>query len=584
MTLPKFLKIVDNDVAEMSRDMLIAFIHKIAKELSVYERDKFLDAIHAVKVGEKSNETDKFYSEIEKAKSLLSDINEEKRCLEVDYSVDYRAEYGDYWYEDEENDEHFLDPERLLPDIKHSIALLHKCIDMERYKEGKELAEILSTLVVYASDEDNAWDDFSFGIGDLCDRDLLDLPFRMIVLDSLFLTYMGSDSDSRAEALFRIMKNYDCFDVKLVDIMTQSENCVLPGLEEFLSDWFEYLASQPSFRVESLLQEAQWMVKDERLLFEMASKFADMHPQIYRQLLESGLERDEDEKMLKIGTEALKKIPVTYIIRSEIALLTAEYARRLDRVADMEYCWIEAFRSDTSVVNYMRLRFDLEDWNQHKDQVKQIYQDEFKREKAEKIRGIDVCMQSENYLSRNSYYTILFFEMEFENVIQNAMNVTEALGWSTTFMKEGLALFLLLLYTGDDLPLGIESMLSWTASSCTSKVNNITEIVLSQHHDAKELFWTRFNRWKKEVSISERICNKWLQWIGSLLEKRIKVIMEEQHRVYYRECAEFIAAYGEVKESRGEENARVLLMEKYKNKYHRFRNFRKELRDLGLKC
>lgn len=57
--------------------------------------------------------------------------------------------------------------------------------------------------------------------------------------------------------------------------------------------------------------------------------------------------------------------------------------------------------------------------------------------------------------------------------------------------------------------------------------------------------------------------------IDSLIEKRTKAIMEAQHRAYYEECADFIAAYGEVKESRGEENARTLIMEKYKNKYPR---------------
>lgn len=39
------------------------------------------------------------------------------------------------------------------------------------------------------------------------------------------------------------------------------------------------------------------------------------------------------------------------------------------------------------------------------------------------------------------------------------MNEEKPLGWSATFMKQGLALFLLLLYRGKDLQAGMRSML-----------------------------------------------------------------------------------------------------------------------------
>lgn len=108
--------------------------------------------------------------------------------------------------------------------------------------------------------------------------------------------------------------------------------------------------------------------------------------------------------MLSIGLEALDKIPVTYIIRSEIALLTAEYAVKMNESATAEFCWIEAFRSDTSVVNYLRIRFMARDWKQYNKQVKQIYSEVYEKTKIEsKANTISyyVNTQRENSLNRN---------------------------------------------------------------------------------------------------------------------------------------------------------------------------------------
>ena len=99
----------------------------------------------------------------------------------------------------------------------------------------------------------------------------------------------------------------------------------------------------------------------------LGKEYVDQHPQLYKQILEDGIEKEDNERLYRIGLEAMKKIPENKLIRSEIAFLTSEYAYRSNQRSVVEYCWLEAFRSDTSVMNYMRLRFRAESWKSRWD-------------------------------------------------------------------------------------------------------------------------------------------------------------------------------------------------------------------------
>ena len=178
-----------------------------------------------------------------------------------------------------------------------------------------------------------------------------------------------------------MMGNYDCYDISLEEIM-QTGKQELPGFQEFLLSWITYLGNQTGRGARVLLQEAQAMLGEEEQVLEIARKFVNQHPELYKQLLQKGLEGEKWDKMLQIGVEALDKIPVTYILRSEIALLTAEFAKKLNDSTTAEFCWLEAFRSDTSVSNYMRIRFIAKDWNRYSKEIKQIYSEAYKKTKG----------------------------------------------------------------------------------------------------------------------------------------------------------------------------------------------------------
>ena len=70
------------------------------------------------------------------------------------------------------------------------------------------------------------------------------------------------------------------------------------------------------------------------------------------------------------------------------------------------------------------------------------------------------------------------------------------------------------------------------------------------------------------------------EWISL----RVEAIMTANRRNYYGECAAFVAALGEVLESRGKKGAKNALMEEFRMEYNRRRAFHDELRRYGMRC
>lgn len=589
MNLLAFLKKVDTAADRLSKEQLAAFVHETARTLPESGRDDFLallsDFEHADKAPESGEVRDDGFSElvsdIERICGKLTEIEDGERCLDSEYNEEW-----DEWYNSDVEEILFSDPEHLLGDVNEAGELVHRAVDMEAYQEGCRLAEQLSTLEVFATGDYDDYDGAPLGINDLYDHGLLDGSFEKLAAECLFLAYMGSDLPERAEKMFDMMQNLRCGKVGLETVL-QTGNHDLPQFQEFLPLWIDYLGQRNSFGVKERLEEAQSMIADEEQLLEIARKFTDKHPELYLRLLQRGLQGDKNDRMFEAGMEALGRIPEVFTIRSEIALLTAEYACRMGDEAAAERCWKEAFRSDTSVINYMRIRFLSGDWEDHAEEIRDIYEKIYGSSSKRPETGIRYCDTEplmQNGLHRNHYCMLLFFDREFDRVRKIGMNAKQALGWSSTFMKEGLAAFMLLLFEGDHLSKGLSSMRNIVQFECRFHAEEFLKGT-GQKPDGSddELFWRLFCAWKKEVTVPEEVKEQWLMQIEKLISFRVSGIMDANRRNYYRECAAFVAAFGEVQESLGNPNAREILMQTYKKKYSRRRAFHQELKAFGMR-
>ena len=101
--------------------------------------------------------------------------------------------------------------------------------------------------------------------------------------------------------------------------------------------------------------------------------------------------------------------------------------------------------------------------------------------------------------------------------------------------------------------------------------------------EAKELFEDCFGQWKESVTVDELQCDAWIKRLERWISLRVSAIMAANRRNYYGECAAYIAAFGEMLQSRGTADAKESVMQRYRKEYSRRRAFHEELREYGMK-
>lgn len=585
--LPQFLSVVDNQTKAMSHDELEKFIHEIARKIPEKQRDDFIDLINQITSLKKVNSTtalvDNGESDVKKQIlniiPKLEKINSGEVCLDSECNEEW-----DDWYNSDVEEILFSDPQKLLPDIEIAVSLVHKCIDMELYEDGSKLCETVSYLEIYAVGDYNDYDGSPLGIEDLFEKGLIVGEFENFIKEALYLIYVGNPLSNRADELYFLFERFNRGRVCLENVL-QMGNHELPEFDEFLPLWIEHLGKQSGRCASELLIEAQLMIKDDFVLLENARKYVNEHPELYLQILKINTNAGEVSKMIEIGIEAVASVPIKLQIRSKIALWTAYYADKACRFDIREKYWLEALRSDTSVINYMRIKFLPWNAKQYDEQILSIVNSTYDESKNKngKYNYFQDNMR-ENDIFTNEYCTILFFEQEFDSMVKIGMSIKENLGWSSTFMKEGMALLMLLLYQGGSYSVGMKSMLQRAIQSCGfSKESLYFGIDEDDEKTDTEVFCTIFEKWKDTVKLSDGDINKWMERIEIWIHRRVLGIMDANRRNYYGECAEFIAALGEVRESLGTSGAKARIMESYKAEYSRRRAFHEELRKYGMR-
>lgn len=598
MNVIQFLKQVDHDIAQCSREEMDAFVHELARTLPEAKREEFLEKLKAVQGSVRKGDIisqarvqnkKQIKQETEKLQKDFQRIEDGEFAFDSSLNEEY-----DEWYNDDKDEFIFSDPQGIVKRLEHACELVHQCIDNEFYDEGCELFWQITGLHItiegdyadYGCDDEPEFYEAVDVIG-------LDLDVDRLILDGLYAAYQSVPMKKRPQALYDIIDESGS-SITLEALMQAGEKD-LPEWEEFLNAWVSFLGKIQGKNADRLLKEALNLQNGHEPLLAAARTFVDVHPELYMQYLARGLEDGPqkedgshpgdgpgDEEMLAVGQEALRAICPKYLVRSRTALLTAVYALRLKQQETAERCWLEAFRSDTREVNYLRLCTESTDFSIYRREAAQIIREGQKTIKEQNRYFTESI--PENRMHPTTYFALTFFQGDFQQVIEKGMNTKEALGWSSTFMKYGIELFLLYLYRGNELSSGCRCMCMWAAQNSSFHKDEYAQgLLCPSDSEAAILFWQCFCKWKASVSIPEEQEEAIIKRLEKWIALRVEGIMEKNHRNYYGECAAFIAALGEVKESRGESGQKARLMESYKTAYPRRRSFHAELRRFGMK-
>lgn len=601
MNFTQFLKAVDQAAAAMSKEQLAEFIHDTARTLPENQREDFLAEMILFAGGkethicpEPSKADQEAAADFEQKRSFLRTRLERMESGELCLEGSLNPEYDD-WYSSAEEEFLYSDPEGILDIIEEACRFVHQCVDCEEYQAACELTGILIGLDIMVGGEYQEYTDEPININDLKSYHLGNVDYRTLVIDAARAAYCASALSERADELYITLMNSGRRDITLEMILQGGRE--LPEIDAFLPLWIEHLGRMTGSSAGKLLQEALELADDGEQLLANARKYCGEHPELYEQYLTANQGKTDADSLLAVGTEALEAIEKKYLVRSRVALLTSRTALEQDRPELAETCWLEAFRSDTRVVNYLRLLMECRDFSNVREAAAQIY-----RETCSQLRKDSYFLPTagggrENQVNPTQAYLLAFLGGEFDYVRERAMNATNSLGWSASFMKCGLAAFLLLLTEDGSLPQDAAQQGGELKTMKPGAREMLRRIVAAAGFDKSEYekgtlrfieesnegwFLTCWNRWKRTVPLSREQREALLGWAEGLVTKRVQGIMEGNHRNYYGECAAYIAALGEAREAGGEPNGKQATMAKYMEAYNRRSAFRQVMRGYGM--
>ncbi len=601
MNFTQFLKAVDQAAAAMSKEQLAEFIHDTARTLPENQREDFLAEMLLFAGGkethicpELSKADQEAATDFEQKRSFLRTRLERMESGELCLEGSLNPEYDD-WYSSAEEEFLYSDPEGILDIIEEACRFVHQCVDCEEYQAACELTGILIGLDIMVGGEYQEYTDEPININDLKSYHLGNVDYRTLVIDAARGAYCASALSEKADELYITLMNSGRRDITLEMILQGGRE--LPEIDAFLPLWIEHLGRMTGSSAGKLLQEALELADDGEQLLANARKYCGEHPELYEQYLTANQGKTDADSLLAVGTEALEAIEKKYLVRSRIALLTSRTALEQDRPELAETCWLEAFRSDTRVVNYLRLLMECRDFSNVREAAAQIYQETCSQLRKDSYFLPTAGGGRENQLNPTQAYLLAFLGGEFDYVRERAMNATNSLGWSASFMKCGLAAFLLLLTEDGSLPQdaarqggelktmkpGAREMLRRIVAAVGFDKSEYEKGTLRFIEESNEgWFLTCWNHWKRTVPLSREQREALLGWAEGLVTKRVQGIMEGNHRNYYGECAAYIAALGEAREAGGEPNGKQATMAKYMEAYNRRSAFRQVMRGYGM--
>lgn len=578
MNLTKFLKQTDAIAAQYSAEQLTSFIHETARVLPEHQREDFLNRLKesgsACRRDQKEEQRLAFDEQYQQLRNQLKAIDSQEISIQGIYNEEY-----DDWYDDIGEEFYYTDEDGISDILEEACDFVHTCMDEERYEEGFQIGRQLFSMDILC---ENEYGGEEFSIKDMVIHELLEYDLKDVILDTAYCVYCAMPLRKRAEALYGLIVNAGEDAVTLEAIMQHGEE--LPDFQDFLTQWIVYLGGQTGHDADRLIPEAVELLNDFSQAKKYAKKYAAVHPRLYLSLLEHAQDAGISA-MAALGLEAIKTIPKKYKMRSRVALKTAEYILEKDSDTDLlERCYFAAYESDSSPLNYLRVLLNGYGSEEKREELRNVFMEHAagKSGGASGAFGTSSSERAENRPDGNTMFLLRFLDGQFAGVLKEGLNKREALGWSGTFMKQGIALYLLCVHDG-----------TWTGRGMTEMeriAKNAMDFSAEEYRKGTdgpdsikeaELFSDLFVRWKSMVPMEADVRDAAMRKIAVLLEKRIAGIMDANRRNYYGECAAFLAALGETRESLGEIGAKQVLMTAYKDKYSRRSAFRAEMRNYG---
>ena len=540
---------------------------KFAELIRECDRDEEGENISPLQVRMSQELVDEKMSQIELWKQQ---IGEGELYLDTEEYEDYS---GGYW--DREWITDYYDNHGIGDKIMSMIRFAKDCVEDRRYQEASDIYEWLWEMQVVT---DNEYSE-SIDLEMLEENNLIHADMKELALLTLYADYQFLPPEKRAEDIY-LYFSMSVFSKLHIEDMFRMGRESLKDTEQFWKDWIELLKNKNGDTEARLLKEAVLQKRGIEELTRIADENAATHPSLYLSVMDEYEKGHMYEIIENTGKRALDILDPCIKIRGEVALRAAVSSSVLQHEEEMMRFCFEGFRSDSNVKNYLRL-FGTE-------KMAEEYGIQAATELKGENRGNQHCNYRSTELAKNiiddyEYYRLCFFTGRFSKVKEASKNPKGSLGWSMSFVRCGISLFLLYLY---------EKALPSKALSCVAAsigfADTKDEKTLMQFE--KEIleeswrlkiseFWNYVQRWKRYYPMKDREKQAYLSWAEKIIYSRADAIVGGQHRRQYDQVAVLLAAVGEVKESMGISGARREIFAEYKRKYPRHSSFQREMKN-----
>lgn len=425
---------------------------------------------------------------MEQIESWMKQIDDGELYLNTDGYEDYSDGYWDSEWITE-----YYDNKGIGDKLSFSIQFARDCVDDRRYQEANTIYEWLWEMCVCGEEE---YDD-PVDLEMLIEKEIVHTDIKQLVLLTLYADYQVQEAANRAQDIYLYFSMYPFQKIHVEEMFhVGPEN--LNETEQFWKDWIALLKTKRGEVEGRLLKEAVLLNEGIEGLIKMADENCQIHPSLYLTAMKEFEKNHDYDQIEKIGERALGKIDNGLVIRSRTALKAAYASSCLKHTEKMMmFCW-EAFRSDSTSRNFLRL-FGMEEMaKQYGMRGKEILVAGIKGNPGEYVRNEEL---RQNVIGDCEYYMLSFYTGDFEAVRQASKNPKGSLGWSAGFTHYGIRLILLYLYQK---PLPSKAAAAVAGYVGFRDDGDEGQMLFFENEIAREsnghkisTFWNYFKRWKQ---------------------------------------------------------------------------------------
>lgn len=576
-TSDQFRQQVATALAPLSRQQLQELITEWAPKIPAKDRAGFLALLNVInpeKTGPTSAEKE-LTQRWEALQEDLTAIDDEEIALEFDPD---NAPMDDW----ENEDYYYVDQDGIGDYFRAALQLADDYVAVGNFQLAQTIVARLLQVQVAAREDNNPDPITTLTLEDYELEHVLGIDHQKVVLKNLGLLYLATPVEERPAVLFpELVKN----GFKLNDLIEAS--LPVPGLDDFLPVWLNYLLRSTERGSQKLLSEALTLSKGSLRQdpWQLAATHADQHPELYRDALKSQLVTAQNDRqlarsLLEKGLPALKQINLNLRVREEVATILAKLAGIVGEATVQEKCLEVALTSDTTLENYFRLIFGYRAPQMAAKRAQAIVNQLAPYDPQQFHSPIDFWAKEDSQtLNRPSDLTrviLHFFCGDFPAILDECL--PEHFDLEDDFAEEGhrmlVVLYILLLVNKEQTGPGTIGIITFFLAKMRD------DFTFETVSEELVVFRTNFFRWRDHINQTPIEARPIVQRLVSLIDGWVARTLSRKVRKEYGLVATFIAALGEAKQSLGIGTAQSEL-DYYYHEYRRFPAFRRELEAVG---